>query len=80
MRAELDAEALACFEREGRAIAALSHPNIVAIFDVGTDEGLPYLVMELLDGETLRSRLRRGPLPSGDVLAFARHSRPRRRP
>jgi serine/threonine protein kinase/tetratricopeptide (TPR) repeat protein len=51
------------FEREARAVAALSHPNILALHDVGTHEGITYAVMELLEGETLRSRLNRGALP-----------------
>ena len=49
------------FEREARAIASLSHPNICAVFDVGHEAGHDYLVMELLDGETLHQRLMRGP-------------------
>lgn len=49
--------AAARFEREARAVAALSHPNIVAIHDVGTSDGVAYAVMELLEGATLRSRL-----------------------
>jgi eukaryotic-like serine/threonine-protein kinase len=51
------------FEREARAVAALSHPNILAIHDYGTNEAGTYAVMELLEGETLRSSLARGPLP-----------------
>ena len=51
------------FEREARTIAALSHPNILAIHDVGGDDGRFYAVMELLAGETLRARIERGPLP-----------------
>ena len=51
------------FEREARALAALSHPNIIAIHDYGTHEGVTYVVMELLDGETLRGRMAKGPLP-----------------
>jgi len=68
-----DAEAIARFEREARAIAALSHPHIVTIFDVGRlraggasagqDDEVSFLVMELLKGETLRARLERGPVP-----------------
>ncbi len=48
------------FDREARAVAALSHPNICAIHDVGQDAGIPYLVMEYLDGETLADRLATG--------------------
>jgi serine/threonine protein kinase/tetratricopeptide (TPR) repeat protein len=58
-----DADLLARFEREARAMAVLSHPNIVTIFDVGTYEGSPFLVSELLDGRTLRDVLADGPLP-----------------
>jgi serine/threonine protein kinase/tetratricopeptide (TPR) repeat protein len=56
-------ERQACFEREARAVAALSHPNILAIHDYGTHGAVTYAVMELLEGETLRGRLARGPLP-----------------
>ena len=66
-----DAETLARFEREVRAVAALSHPNILAIHDVGTDEGLAYAVMELLDGQTLRAHLGGAPLPWRRALAIA---------
>ena len=54
---------LARFEREARAMAVLAHPNIVTIFDVGTHEGAPFLVSELLEGRTLRSALAGGRLP-----------------
>jgi serine/threonine protein kinase len=50
------------FEREARAVAALSHPNILAIHDYGTEGPVTYAVMELLEGETLRDRLAKGPL------------------
>ncbi|HVP13058.1 MAG TPA: protein kinase, partial [Phycisphaerae bacterium] len=53
-----NAEALARFERETKAVAVLSHPNILAIYDVGTEGGVQFAVMELLKGETLRRRLR----------------------
>jgi Tol biopolymer transport system component len=59
------------FQREARTIAALSHPNICAIHDVGTEAGLDYLVLELLPGESLAARLRRGPLPLDEALARA---------
>src|SRR6058998_1059865 len=52
-----DAAALARFEREAKAVAALSHPNILSIFDFGRDGGTAYAVMELLNGETLRHHL-----------------------
>jgi Tol biopolymer transport system component len=57
-----DADSLSRFQAEAKAIAALSHPNIVAIFDTGQHDDQLYVVTELLDGETLRSRLRQGPL------------------
>jgi eukaryotic-like serine/threonine-protein kinase len=57
-----DPDRLARFEREAKAVAALSHANILSIFDVGADGGHAYAVMELLDGETLRERLARGAL------------------
>jgi eukaryotic-like serine/threonine-protein kinase len=60
------------FEREARAAGALSHPNIVAIHDVGTDDGVPYLVAELLHGETLRERIASGPVPLETVMDWAR--------
>jgi eukaryotic-like serine/threonine-protein kinase len=56
-----DPPALARFEREALAIAALSHPNIVAIFDFGEEAGVQYAVMELLEGQTLRERMKFGP-------------------
>jgi serine/threonine protein kinase/tetratricopeptide (TPR) repeat protein len=57
-----DPQALARFVREHKALAALSHPNILAIFDAGTEQGASYAVTELLEGETLRSLLARGAL------------------
>src|SRR2546422_464553 len=58
-----DPQALARFEREAKAVAALSHPNILAIYDFGANQGITYAVTELLEGETLRSRLTASPLP-----------------
>jgi serine/threonine protein kinase len=52
------------FNGEGSAIARLSHPHICRLYDVGEQDGKPYLVMEYLEGETLAVRLRRGPIPS----------------
>src|SRR6185503_12352117 len=63
--------ALARFEREAHAIAALSHPNILTIFDVGHSDGRPFAVMELLEGETLRARLAQGPLPVRKAVEIA---------
>jgi Tol biopolymer transport system component len=59
----LDAERLHRFEVEARAAAALNHPNILAVYQMGTYAGVPYLVSELLEGRTLTETLRRGPLP-----------------
>jgi serine/threonine protein kinase/tetratricopeptide (TPR) repeat protein len=57
-----DSDRLRRFEQEARAAAALNHPNILAVFQMGTHEGAPYLVSELLEGETLRELIKRGPL------------------
>lgn len=59
------------FEREAQAIAALAHPHICVLYDVGSHDGADYLVMEYLEGETLANRLRQGPLPIDDVLRHA---------
>jgi serine/threonine-protein kinase len=58
-----DPEALARFTREAKAVAALSHPNILSIHDFGSDGGVSYAVMELLEGESLRGRILQGPIP-----------------
>ena len=59
------------FAREARTIATLTHPHICRLYDVGQQDGTDYLVMEVLDGETLAARLTRGPLPARDVLKHA---------
>jgi hypothetical protein len=66
-----DPTARARFDREARAIAGLNHPNVCALFDVGRDRGYDFLVMELLEGETLQQRLDRGPLEIGTLVDFA---------
>jgi Tol biopolymer transport system component len=66
-----DADALERFEREAKAVAALSHPNILAIHDFGSHEGTPYAAMELLEGETLRQRLQEGALPTRKAIEIA---------
>jgi serine/threonine protein kinase len=62
-----DPAALARFEREALAIAALSHPHIVEIFDLGDEGEMRFAVMELLEGETVREQLKRGPYPAREV-------------
>src|ERR1700730_18398609 len=59
------------FEREARTIASLNHPHICTLFDIGQQDGIDYLVMEYLEGETLAHRLLKGSLPLEQVLQFA---------
>src|ERR1700682_3207156 len=59
------------FEREARTIASLNHPHICPLFDIGQQDGIDYLVMEYLEGETLAQRLLKGPLPLEQVLQYA---------
>ena len=66
-----DADRLRRFEQEALATAALNHPNILAVFDIGISDGFSYVVSELLEGETLRERLRNGPLPVRKALDYA---------
>jgi predicted ATPase len=66
-----DADRLMRFRREARAASALNHPHICTVHDVGEHEGAPYLVMELLEGETLLGRLCRGPLPPDEAIEVA---------
>jgi hypothetical protein len=66
-----DPDRLRRFEHEARAAGQLSHPNILVVHDVGTHEGAPYLVTELLEGETLRARLAGGALPPRKAIEYA---------
>ena len=66
-----DPEHLRRFEQEARAAAALNHPNILAVYQMATHEGVSHMVTELLEGETLRERLRRGPLPLRKAIDYA---------
>jgi len=74
-----DADRLRRFEQEARTIAALNHPNILAIHDIGTHQGAPFLVSELLEGQTLREILDAGPFqcaaPSSTRLVSPRDLR-----
>ena len=63
-------EAAERFEREARTISSLNHPHICHLHDVGEQDGVRFLVMELLEGETLSDRLRRGPMPLDQVLRY----------
>jgi serine/threonine-protein kinase len=73
MRPDLHADPrrLRQFESEARAAGAISDPHIVAVFDVGSEDGIPYVISELLEGETLGQRLRRGPLERDAIVAYA---------
>src|SRR5712691_10807084 len=59
------------FEREARTIASLNHPHICTLYDIGHQDGIDFLVLEYLEGETLAQRLVKGPLPLAQVLQFA---------
>ncbi len=66
-----DPASRARFDREARAISKLTHPHICTLYDVGDDAGTPYLVMELLQGQTLAERLKKGALPLDEALTIA---------
>src|ERR1700758_3765640 len=66
-----DPDRLQRFAQEARAAGALNHPNILSIFDIGEQQGAPYVVSELLEGETLRERLRNGPLSIRKAIDYA---------
>src|SRR5579864_6111923 len=65
-----ESDRLRRFEQEARAVAALNHPNILAIHDIGEQKGAPFLVSELLEGESLRAALDRGALPQRRTLEY----------
>jgi eukaryotic-like serine/threonine-protein kinase len=65
-----DANRLKRFEQEAKAAAALNHPNILAVYQLGSYEGVPYLVSELLEGDTLREELKHGALPQQQVMDY----------
>ena len=66
-----DADRLKRFEQEARAAGVLNHPGITAVHDIGTVDGAPYIVTELLEGETLRSRLGAGAVPARKAIDYA---------
>ena len=66
-----DADRLARFEREAKVLASLNHPNIAAVYSFESVEGASFLVMELVEGEDLSERLKRGPIPVDEALPFA---------
>src|SRR6516162_10252400 len=63
-----DADRVSRFQREGEILASLNHPNIAAIHDLAEANGSRYLVLELVEGETLADRIARGPVPVGEAL------------
>src|ERR1700736_4084786 len=65
-----DPQRLRRFEVEAKAAAALNHPNILAVYQMGTYQGVPYMVSELLEGKTLTEALRRGPLPLRKIIDY----------
>jgi serine/threonine protein kinase len=67
-----DSERIARFEREAKAVARLDHPNILAIHDFGTEDGVTYAIMELLEGESLRELISKGGITTGKAVEYAR--------
>src|ERR671936_1804269 len=69
-----DEDRLRRFEQEARAAGMLNHPNILTIYEIGTHEGSPYIVSELLDGEELRAQLNHGALPVRRAIDYAQQT------
>src|SRR5262249_2885081 len=69
--ASADSDRVKRFEQEARIVGALNHPNLLSVFDTGHHEGAPYVVFELLDGETLRRRLESGALSQKRAVDYA---------
>src|SRR5262244_3940437 len=67
-----DADRVSRFQREAEVLASLNHPNIANIYDLEEDAGSRYLVLELVEGETLADRVARGPIPTAETLKIAR--------
>src|SRR5216110_3431477 len=68
-----DPDRVSRFEREAEVLASLNHPNIAAIYDLQEANGSRFLVLELVEGETLAERIRRGPIPIDEALNIAKH-------
>src|ERR1035441_5092013 len=66
-----DTERMRRFEQEARAVAALNHANVLSVFDIGSQDGMPYMVSELLEGDSLRDLLNRGPIPARKAVDYA---------
>src|ERR1700730_6748790 len=66
-----DGERLRRFEQEARSVGALNHPNILSVYDIGVNDGTPFMVTELLRGATLREKLSSGPLPPKRAIEYA---------
>src|ERR1700680_1379409 len=70
----VDPDRLRRFEQEARAAAALNHPNILTVHEIGTHDGKPYIVSELLDGQTLRDAIGHGALPVTKAIEYAKQT------
>ena len=68
-----DADRVARFQREAEVLASLNHPNIAALYDLQEANGSRFLVLELVEGETLEERVQRGPVPAEEALDIALH-------